>query len=197
MPSEPTGQTAELQTQPGLFNIGGFCCHCDTWELFPSEPLHARRGVCALRGLLGNRHRHVITADFSTTPQTQTGPSLSPLTCCTGSFLWSWFCRTPAVLPAASFPHRPPGGTWGFAPGSRDDLCFGRQCHRNGVQPKSLKIKSGVTAHMLGLDLKMAAHQGIIRTPSGGLAWGHSHCATQQAGAWSDWAHGAHLSHCS
>lgn len=28
-----------------------FCCQRDTWELFPSEPLHRRRGVCALRGL--------------------------------------------------------------------------------------------------------------------------------------------------
>lgn len=27
---------------------------CDTWELFPSEPLHRRRGVCARWGLVGN-----------------------------------------------------------------------------------------------------------------------------------------------
>lgn len=131
-----------------------FAVSCDTWELFASEPLHSRRGVCALRGLLGNRNKHVITADLSTTQQSQTGPSLSPLTCCIGSFLWSCFCRTPAVLPAASFPRRPPGWTWGFAPGSRDDLCFER--HQNGAQPKTLEIKSGVSTRML--YLKMAEH---------------------------------------
>lgn len=43
-----------------------FAVSCDTWELFASEPLHSRRGVCALRGLLGNRNKHVITL---TSPQ--------------------------------------------------------------------------------------------------------------------------------
>lgn len=112
--------------------------------------------MCAPRGLLGNRNKHVITADLSTTQQSQTGPSRPPLTCCIGSFLWSWFCRTPAVLPTASSPRRPPGWTWGFAPGSRDDLCFER--HRIGAQPRTLEIKSGVTTHILGLYLKMAEH---------------------------------------
>lgn len=155
---QPTGQTTELQTQQGLFIRGFFAISCDTWELFASEPLHSRRGVCALRGLLGNRNKHVITADLSTTQQSGTGPSVSPLTWCIGSFLWSCFCQTLAVLPAASFPRHPPGWTWGFAPGSRDDLCFERQCHRNGAQPRTLKIKSGFTTHMLGLYLKMAEH---------------------------------------
>lgn len=119
--------------------------------------------MCALRGLLGNRSKRVITAGLSTTQGSRTGPSLSPLTCCIGSFLWSWSCRTPAVLPAASFPRRPPGWRWGFAPGSRDDLCFERQCHRNGAQPRTLKIKSEVTTHMLGLYLKMER-----------ASWGHA-----------------------
>lgn len=31
-----------------------------TWELFPSEPLHRMRGVCALRGLLWNSQKHKL-----------------------------------------------------------------------------------------------------------------------------------------
>lgn len=118
------------------------CCFApsyDTWELFPSEPLHRRRGVCALRGLLGNREN---TWSLQTSSQHNTIETVLPLslTCCTGSSLWSSSCRTPAVLPAASFPRPPPPGwTWRSAPGFRDDWC-----HRNWAQPKTLKIHSVV-----------------------------------------------------
>lgn len=68
--------------------------------------------------------------------------SLSQQTCCTESFPWSCFCLTHVVLPAAFSPRRPPGWTWGFAPGFPDDLNPVSHSRWNVAQPRSLKNKN-------------------------------------------------------
>lgn len=64
---------------------------------------------------------------------------LFPQTCCTESFLWSYFCPTRAVRLAAFSPRHPPGWTWGFAPGCRGGWYFESHSRWNAAQPRNLK----------------------------------------------------------
>lgn len=77
-------------------------------------------------------------------------------TCCTESFPWSCFCLTRVVLPAAFSPRRPPGWTWGSAPGFPDDWDPESHSRWNAAQPRSLKINTHACFFLSSNALLMA-----------------------------------------